>query len=146
VRAWITRDVIEPARVLELVGGPGNGATVLFLGHVRDRNDGRPVAGMLYDAYVEMAERVLDDIAAGAARRLGTDDVAVVHRIGELTVGEVSVAIAVSSPHRVEAFAICREVIEAIKERVPVWKEERYVEGPPAWLAGRPPAPETAGE
>lgn len=136
MRAWITRDPIDPSEVLALVGGREDGATVLFLGHVRDTSDGRPVRGMHYDAYVEMAERVLAEIAGAAAARLASDRVAVVHRIGDLDVGEVSVAIAVSSPHRAEAFDVCREVIEQIKVRLPVWKQEHYADGPPEWLPG----------
>ncbi|HEX7118574.1 MAG TPA: molybdenum cofactor biosynthesis protein MoaE [Longimicrobiales bacterium] len=147
MRAWITTEPLDAARVLAGVGAPEDGAVLLFLGTVRDHNDGRPVAGMRYEAYAEMAERVLAEIAAEAAGRLGTDRVAVAHRIGELRVGEVSVAIAVSSPHRAEAYDASRYVIEEIKKRLPVWKEEHYVEGGARWLEGRvPPVPEAAGE
>ncbi len=141
MRAWITTRPIDPAELLAQAGDPADGATVLFLGHVRARNDGRPVSGMHYDAYAEMAQRVLAEIAAEAAARQGTDRLAVVHRVGELRVGEVSVAIAASSPHRAEAFEAARAVIEAIKERLPVWKQERYTDGDAAWLPGRTPAP-----
>lgn len=142
MRAWITPGPIDPTEVLSLVGDAADGATVLFLGHVRDCNDGRPVSGMHYDAYVDMAERVLAEIAAEATHGLGTDRLAVVHRIGELGVGEVSVAIAVSSPHRAQAFEAARAVIEAIKQRLPVWKEERYADGAAEWLPGHVPAVE----
>lgn len=140
--AWITRDPIGAESVLSLVGGASDGATVLFLGHVRDRNDGQSVSGMRYEAYVDMAERVLADIADTAAAGLGRGAVAVVHRIGDLRVGEVSVAIAVSSPHRRNAFGACREIIEAVKSRLPVWKQERYADGSAEWLAG----PSAAGD
>jgi len=140
VRSWITTRPIDPAELLAQAGDPADGATVLFLGHVRETNDGRPVTGLRYDAYAAMAERVLAEIAAVAAARLGTDRLAVVHRVGELAVGEVSVAIAASSPHRAEAFAAARAVIEAVKERLPVWKQERYADGDAAWLPGRVPA------
>lgn len=139
MRAWITPEPIDPTEVLSLVGDAADGATVLFLGHVRDCNDGRPVRGMHYDAYVDMAERVLAEIAGEATHGLGTDRLAVVHRIGELGVGEVSVAIAVSSPHRAQAFEAARAVIEAIKQRLPVWKEERYADGAARWLPGEAP-------
>lgn len=142
-RAWVTRAPIDPMAVLRLVGDPADGAVLLFLGTVRNRNDGRAVAGMRYDAYGAMAEKVLDEIAAEAAERLGTDRVAVVHRVGELAIGDVSVVIAASSPHRAEAFDAGRYVIEEIKKRLPVWKQEHYVEGDSEWLDGTTPVAES---
>jgi molybdopterin synthase catalytic subunit len=94
---------------------------------------------MHYDAYVEMAGPVLEEIASEAAERLGTDRLTVVHRTGELAIGDVSVAIAVSSPHRAESFEASRFVIEEIKKRLPVWKKERYVNGDAAWVEGEIP-------
>lgn len=144
ISARITTDVIEPADVLATVGSPADGAAILFVGMVRDENEGRAVRGMRYDAYVAMAAPVLTEIATEAAERAGTDHIAVVHRIGDLGVGEVSVAIAVSSPHRAEAFDTARAVIEQIKLRLPVWKQEHYVDAEPQWLTGSVP-PEAAG-
>jgi molybdopterin synthase catalytic subunit len=144
VRTWITPDVIDPQQVLGAVGASQDGAVLLFLGTVREQNDGRPVTGMRYDAYVEMAEPVLREIANGAAAEAGSDRIAVVHRIGELAIGEVSVAIAVSTPHREQAFAAARTVIEEIKLRLPVWKHEHYAEGESRWLDGAVP-PEARG-
>ena len=138
-RAWITRDRIEPGSVLDRVGSAGDGAALLFVGVVRDHNDGSAVTGLTYEAYDEMATRVLDEIAGEAAERLETPRIAVVHRVGELEVGEVSVAIAASSPHRGAAFDATRYVIEEIKKRLPVWKKEHYVDGDAAWLAGVTP-------
>lgn len=135
----VTRDVIEPQSILALVGSPADGAAVLFLGTVREQNDGRAVTGMRYDAYAEMAEPVLHEIAAEAAARAGSDRIAVVHRVGDLTIGEVSVAIAVSSPHREESFDAARYVIEQIKQRLPVWKHEHYIDGNAQWLEGAVP-------
>lgn len=147
MKSWITTEPLDPAAILEMVGAPEDGAALLFLGIVRDHNDGRRVAGVRYDAYVGMAEAVLAEIAAEAAARLGTDRVVVAHRIGELRVGEVSVAIAVSSPHRAEAYEASRYVIEEIKKRLPVWKEEYYAEGDARWLEGQvPPVPEATGD
>ena len=139
MRAWITAEPIDPAEVLCAVGSASDGATVAFLGHVRDHNDGRPVTGLRYEAYREMAERVLAEIAGEAEARLGGGAVAIVHRIGELAVGDVSVAIAVSSPHRADAFEVCRGLIEAVKQRLPVWKQEHYADGPEEWLPGEVP-------
>jgi molybdopterin synthase catalytic subunit len=139
MRSWITTATLEPAEVLACVGDDGDGATLLFLGTVRDQNDGRPVRAVRYDAYLSMAEEVLAAIAAEAAARAGTDRIAVAHRTGELPVGEISVAIALSSPHRAEAFEACRYIIEEIKRRLPIWKEERYVDGDARWLEGTVP-------
>jgi molybdopterin synthase catalytic subunit len=139
MRSWITREPIDTGEVMGLVGAPEDGATLLFLGVVRDHNEGQKVVGIHYDAYTAMAEGVLAEIAREAAERLHTDRIAVVHRIGELRVGEASVAIAVSSPHRAEVFDAARYIIEEIKRRLPVWKEERYSEGEARWLDGEIP-------
>lgn len=149
IHASVGTEVIDPSDVLARVGSDEDGAVLLFLGVVRDHADGRPVSGMRYDAYVEMARPVLEEIAGEAAERLGTDRVAVVHRVGELGIGEVSVAIAVSSPHRAEAYDASRYVIEEIKKRLPVWKKEHYVDGSAEWVEGTVPpgtAPTRAGE
>lgn len=140
----ITFDPIEPAGVLARVGGPEDGASVLFLGVVRNRNEGRSVSGMEYEAYQAMARRQLAAIVSEAASRAGVLRVAAVHRLGELSVGQVSVAVAASSPHRAEAFDAARCVIEEIKKRLPVWKREHYVGGEPEWLGGRAVAAEAA--
>jgi molybdopterin synthase catalytic subunit len=139
VQARITREPIDPQQLLRAVGSAADGAIVLFLGTVRDQNDDRPVRGMRYDAYVEMAEPVLAQIVAEAAARMGSDRAAAVHRIGELDIGAVSVALAVSAPHRAEAFDAARYIIEQIKLRLPVWKHEHYVDGASSWLAGAVP-------
>lgn len=137
--AEICTQPILPERVLARVGSSADGAAVLFMGTVRDENDGRSVSGLRYDAYVAMAEPVLRTIADEAIAHAGDARVAVAHRIGELAIGEVSVAIAVSTPHRAEAFAAARYIIEQIKERLPVWKHEHYAEGTARWLAGSTP-------
>jgi molybdopterin synthase catalytic subunit len=141
----MVRTPLDPGVILRKVGHPEDGAVLLFLGVVRNHADGRRVAGMRYDAYEAMATEVLSAIAAEAAERLGTDRLAVVHRVGDLDVGEPSVAIAVSSPHRAEAYDASRYVIEEIKKRLPVWKKERYVEGGEAWVEGSVP-PVKAGK
>lgn len=139
MRCVITTAPIETDAVLRSVGAHDDGAVLLFLGVVRDHNDGRPVSGMEYHAYNEMAERVLREIGAGVAGRLGTERVTIEHRIGELAIGDASVAIAVSSPHRAEAFDACRFAIEEIKRRLPVWKREHYVDAHARWLEGERP-------
>jgi len=135
----IVREPIDPAQVLSLIGADQDGATLLFLGVVRDHNDGRSVGGVRYESYEEMAAQVLSDIVEEAAGAADTDRIAALHRIGELAVGEVSVAIAVSTPHRAEAYEASRYIIEEIKKRLPVWKKERYSDGAEEWVEGRAP-------
>ena len=146
VHAYIVEDPIEPTSVLDRVGGDADGAVILFLGVVRNHADGRSVTGLRYDAYLEMAREVLEEIVGEVAREMGSTEVAAVHRVGELEVGEVSVAIAAASPHRGEVFDASRYIIEEIKKRLPVWKKEQYVDGDASWVEGTtPPAPDGPG-
>jgi len=140
----ICRDPIDAAAVITSVTSPRNGAVLLFLGTVRDQNDGRAVTGIEYSAYEAMAERELADIASEASSRLAGADVAIEHRLGQLELGEASVAIAVGSAHRDEAYAVSRWVLEELKRRVPIWKREGYVDGTRDWVnaAGVASAPE----
>ncbi len=143
----VVRETIDPRAVLDRVGDAADGAVVLFVGAVRNHADGRAVRGVRYDAYDEMASEVLAVIASEASERWGTDRIAVVHRVGTLDIGEVSVAIAVSSAHRADAYEASRYVIEEIKKRLPVWKKERYIEGDEAWVRGvEPPTPAATGD
>ena len=118
-----------------------DGAFLLFLGVVRDHHQGRRVKGLVYEAYREMAQEILGRIALEAEDRFSTDRVRVLHRIGALGVGDVSTAIAVATPHRAEAYEASRYIIEEIKKRLPVWKQERYEDGGEDWVEGTvPPA------
>ena len=132
--ASLVREPIDPTAVIRIVATPANGAVLLFLGAVRQVNDGRDVTGIDYAAYEAMARRELDAIAAEGAARFGTPDIAIVHRLGELAVEEVSVAIAVGHPHRDTAYALSRWVIEELKRRVPIWKREHYADGTREWV------------
>jgi len=125
---------IDIAAMLAKVAKHANGATVLFIGTVRDLNDGRPVSGMEYTAYRAMAERELADIAGEAHDRFATDDIAIEHRLGTLDLGDTSVAIAVAHPHRGAAYDASRYIIEELKKRVPIWKLEHYVDGTREWV------------
>ena len=145
VRAWITSEPVSADTVLSLVHADEHGAALVFLGVVRDHNEGRAVRGVHYDAYAEMAERTLKEILEEALARVAPAKLAAVHRVGELAIGDVSIAIAVSTPHRAEAFEACRYVIEEVKQRLAVWKQERYVSGGSEWLDGViPPLEEKA--
>jgi len=133
---------IDVTAILRRVARAANGATVLFLGTVRDLNDDRGVLGIEYTAYRSMAERELATIVEEAAALADSNDIAVEHRLGELGLGECSVAIAVAHPHRERAFEAARYIIEEIKQRVPIWKREQYVDGGREWVrattSGRP--------
>jgi molybdopterin synthase catalytic subunit len=127
---------IDGARLLREAVAPSDGAALLFLGVVREENDGRPVSRLEYSAYAPMAEREMLRIADEARVRFGTGRIAVEHRVGALAIGEASVAIVVAAPHRAEVYEASRHVIEELKRRVPVWKREGYVDGDTAWVAG----------
>jgi molybdopterin synthase catalytic subunit len=129
----LTRDAIDTA-ALQAVA-PGDGALCLFLGVVRNENAGRPVLHLEYEAYEEMALPLLEEIAAEARRRWPVTDVRIVHRLGRLEIGETSVAVAVASAHRAEAFEACRYAINTLKASVPIWKKEFYADGA-VWLEG----------
>ena len=132
--ATLVREPIDPMMVVRTVSTPANGAVLLFLGAVRQVNDGRDVTGIDYAAYEAMAQRELEAIVAEGVATFGSGDVAVVHRLGELAVEEVSVAIAVGHPHRDAAYALSRWLIEELKRRVPIWKREHYADGTREWV------------
>ena len=110
------------------------GAISLFVGTVRDTSDGRGVSAIDYSAYTSMAEAELEQIVAEAADRFGVTSLIVEHRIGVLSLGETSVAIAAAHPHRAPALDCTRYVIEEIKKRVPIWKKEHYTDGTREWV------------
>lgn len=126
---------IDVASLLET--SPGDGAACLFVGVVRNEHDGRRVERLEYEAYEEMAVPLMEEIAAEAKRRFPVTEVRLVHRVGRLAIGETSVAVAVASPHRAEAFEACRFAIDKLKATVPIWKKEYYADGT-AWLEGSP--------
>lgn len=124
---------IDAREVEALVANPGAGAIATFSGVVRDHGRGRAVARLEYEAYPAAAELVLAQIGDEIRERWQTDHVAIVHRVGDLPVGETSVVISVASAHRDAAFEACRYAIERIKEIVPIWKKEHY-EGGAVWI------------
>jgi molybdopterin synthase catalytic subunit len=134
MRTAIVERPIDPCALLGEVAHHRNGATILFVGTVRDVNDGEPVSGLDYSAYAGMAESELATIAAEASHRWGTTDIAVEHRVGALALGEESVVIAVAHPHRGEAYEASRYIIEELKKRLPIWKREHYVDGKSEWV------------
>lgn len=122
--------------VVHAVTGPEHGAVVTFTGAVRAQSRGQTIRKLEYEAYAEMAEGVLHRIAEGCEAAHGAR-VAVLHRVGTLQVGELAVVIAAAAPHRAEAFAACREVIERLKAEVPIWKRE-FGDGDTVWVGMGP--------
>lgn len=115
--------------VVRLVSGPGQGGVVTFSGAVRDATKGRAVLRLEYEAYAPMAEKKLAEIGAEISAQWPGARTAIHHRVGVLLPGELAVVIAVSTPHRAEAFAGCRHAIERLKTEVPIWKKEVYADG-----------------
>lgn len=132
----LTPDAIEPAEAFRWVTDPGAGGTVLFSGTVRDHSSAGDVTGLEYEAWDQQAERKLTGIGEELFGRWHLCKAAVWHRIGALDVGEVSVIVCCSAPHRGDAFEAARHGIERIKQDVPIWKKERLVEGEPHWVMG----------
>ncbi|GAA4862567.1 molybdenum cofactor biosynthesis protein MoaE [Luteimonas vadosa] len=115
------------------LANPRAGACTVFEGRVRAHHDGRSVSGLFYEAYVPLAESEGTRIVADAIARHGCIAACCVHRIGDLGIGELAVWVGVSAAHRGAAFDACREIIDEVKARVPIWKRERYVEGDACW-------------
>lgn len=139
----ITETPLDVAALMDLVGDPAAGAVATFVGTSRQTSNNaahveKPVETLWYEAYGPMAARRLREIGEQAARRYAITRVAAWHRVGEVRIGEASVAIAVSAPHRGAAFDACRFVIEEIKRSLPVWKRERFADGE-EWVEGQPP-------
>ncbi len=139
----LTHDVIDHANLLETARSPHCGAVVLFLGTVRDLTGQQVTVFLEYEAYAPMAEKKLAEIEADARQRWPIGEIAIAHRLGRLEVGEVSVAVAVSCPHRTDAFEACRYVIDTLKELVPIWKKENAPDGTGEWVhqSAKPGAP-----
>jgi molybdopterin synthase catalytic subunit len=133
----LTHSPIDYHALTESVRRPGCGAVCLFLGTVRDLTGDDVTAFLEYEAYPPMAEKKLAEIEAEVRRRWPVGDVALVHRLGKLGVGEISVAVAVSSPHRAEAFEAGRFAIDTLKQVVPIWKKDVAPSGEAVWNSGR---------
>ena len=130
----LTEQPIDYTALTESVRSHGSGAVVLFLGTVREITDGRKTVALDYQAYPEMAEAKLQELVAEIGDRWPVERVGVIHRLGHLELGEISVAIAVSSPHRQDAFAAGQYLIDRLKEVVPIWKKENWADGSTEWV------------
>lgn len=130
----LTDHTIDVAAVLDGVRCPEAGAVVLFLGTVRGTTGAQKISSLQYESYPEMAEKKLEDLEAEARGRWPLERCTIVHRLGHLPVGQTSVAIAVSAAHRQTAFEAGGWLIDRIKEVVPIWKKENYVDGTSDWV------------
>ncbi len=130
----LTHEPIDHHAVTESVRRPDCGGVVTFLGTVRDLTDGRITVALDYEAYPVMAEKKLAEVERETRERWPVGEMALVHRLGHLDVGDVSVVVAISCPHRGQAFDACRYAIDRLKEVVPIWKKENWADGRTEWV------------
>lgn len=130
----LTHEPIDYQALTESVRSNHAGAVVLFLGTVREMTHGRQTVALDYEAYPEMAEAKLAELLAAARAKWPIVDVAIVHRLGHLGLGDVSVAVAVSTPHRHQAFEAGQYLIDRLKVVVPIWKKENWSDGTTEWV------------
>jgi molybdopterin synthase catalytic subunit len=135
------REPIQPLEIVESLKAPEDGAVVVFDGFVRNNFKGRQTLYLDYEAYEPMAFAKMRDIGADIRAKYPVHRLAIVHRLGRLQIGETSVLIAVSSPHRRAAFDACRYAIDTLKRAVPIWKKE-YFAGGAVWAEGEVPSQE----
>lgn len=138
VRTALVEGAIEVDRVIESISGPGRGAVVVFLGTVRNQHAGRKVTQLTYSAYRQMARTALEAIAADLEAAHEGLRAAIVHRLGDVPIGEASVVIATASPHRAAAYDANRTALERLKTEVPIWKREHYAGGEAVWREEEP--------
>lgn len=132
----VTAEPLDAAEAVAAVVDPAAGGTCVFLGTVRDHSEAGPVTGLTYEAWEELALARLEELGEELFARWPLRRVALWHRSGELGIGEVSVIVACSAPHRAEAFEACRHGIERLKRDVPIWKKEHLAEGEARWVMG----------
>ena len=130
----VTTEPLSVQQVNDLVKRPTDGAVVTFDGIVRNNFDGRPVCYLEYEAYAAMAEKKLAEIGAEVQQKFTVGEIAMMHRIGRLEIGESSIIIAVAAPHRHAAFEACAYAMDRVKAEVPVWKKEFFVDGADHWV------------
>ena len=130
----LTPSPIDYAALTESVRSSQAGAVVLFLGTVRELTQGRQTLALDYDAYAPMAEAKLAELEAEARQRWPVIHLSIIHRLGHLELGDISVALAVSTPHRHQAFEAGKYLIDRLKEVVPIWKKENWSDGTTEWV------------
>ncbi len=132
----VTSEALDPAAALAWVADPASGGTCVFVGTVRDHSEAGGVSGLTYEAWEQEAERRMGEVAAEMLERWPVRRAALLHRTGDLAIGDVAVVVACSAPHRAEAFDACRHGIERTKADVPIWKKEALTAGESYWVRG----------
>ena len=125
----ITSNQILPETVTQNVRSKSNGAVITFLGTTRNETKGRKVLRLEYEAYEPMASQKISEIVTEVQEKFSVSDISVCHRIGTIDIGEISLVVSVSSPHRKDSFQACQYVVDRIKEIVPIWKKEIFMDG-----------------
>ncbi len=136
IHVSVSTDTLNIQNAYDFVTDPAHGAVDVFVGAVRNHHEGQSVQGITYDVHEALAEKTFRDICLEAQNLWEGIKIYMSHYKGQLGIGGISVIIAVSSPHRAESFDACRYVIEELKKRAPVWKQEHYEHGPSEWLPG----------
>lgn len=136
IHADVTNQPLDITKAYNFIADEAHGATDMFVGHVRNNHQGKAVEGMSYEVHPTMTVKVLEKICQEAVGAWPQLHVYVSHYYGECALGQASIIIAVSTPHRDESFEACRYLIEEIKKRAPIWKREHYTTGKSAWLPG----------
>ena len=130
----VTTEPLNLQEVNDLVKRPTDGAVVTFDGIVRNNFAGRSVQSLEYEAYAAMAEKKMTDIGQEVRQKFAVGAIAMIHRLGHLTIGESSIVIAVAAPHRHAAFEACAYAMDRVKQEVPIWKKETFVDGDTHWV------------
>ncbi|SDF88611.1 molybdenum cofactor biosynthesis protein MoaE [Dyella sp. 333MFSha] len=125
---------VEP--LLELEAHPECGGLALFVGTVRDHHEGRSVRHLAYTAHEPLAAKIIREVEQATRERYGVPYVRIVHRLGDLSIGDIAIVCVVRAPHRAEAFDACRYAVDAVKHGAPIWKEEFYTDGSSAFVEG----------
>ena len=134
--AVLSHEPVAVALLLELDAHPECGGLALFVGTVRDHHEGRSVRHLTYTAHEPLAAKVIREVEHTTRERYGVPYVRIVHRLGDLSIGDIAIVCVVRAPHRAEAFEACRYAVDAVKHGAPIWKEEFYTDGSSAFVEG----------
>jgi len=134
--AVLSHEAVAVEPLLELDAHPECGGLSLFVGTVRDHHEGRSVRHLKYTAHEPLAAKIIHEVEAATREKYGVPYVRIVHRLGDLSIGDIAIVCVVRAPHRAEAFDACRYAVDAVKHGAPIWKEEFYTDGSSAFVEG----------